>query len=86
MGLSLLQTPGTQTTVPNGQLTKTFPVPLKHPVISDSIDTFGTLAETARGNSYILFFTGHFSPHADVYVVTASQFTAEVAVGVVLVN
>ena len=45
--------------------------------ISVSVDYFGPLPITARGNSYIFVFTDRFSRRADMFAVTAAEFTAE---------
>ena len=50
---------------------------LEGPVIAVSVDYFGLLSVTPRGNTYILLFTDHFSRRADMYAVTAAEFTAE---------
>ena len=42
-----------------------------------SVDYFGPLPLTPRGNTYILLFTDRFSRRADMYAVTAAEFTAE---------
>ena len=42
-----------------------------------SVDYFGPLPVTPRGNVYILLFTDRFSRRADMYAVTAAEFTAE---------
>ena len=56
----------------------TISVPLPNsPGISISVDYFGPLPTTARGNSYILLFTDRFSRRADMFAVTAAEFTAE---------
>ena len=47
------------------------------PGISVSVDYFGPLPITARGNSYILLFTDRFSRRADMFAVTAAEYTAE---------
>ena len=47
------------------------------PVIAVSVDSFGPLPVTPRGNTYILLFTDSFSRRADMYAVTATEFTAE---------
>ena len=47
------------------------------PGISVSVYYFGPLPITARGNSYILLFTDRFSRRADMFAVTAAEFTAE---------
>ncbi|CAB1106230.1 unnamed protein product [Ectocarpus sp. CCAP 1310/34] len=40
------------------------------------VDYFGPLPVTAKGNSYILLFTDRFSRRADMFAVTAAEFTA----------
>ncbi len=47
------------------------------PGISVSVDYFGPLPTTPRGKAYILLFTDRFSRRADMYSVTATEFTAE---------
>ena len=47
------------------------------PGIVVSVDYFGPLPVTPRGNTYILLFTDRFSRRADKYAVTAAEFTAE---------
>ena len=47
------------------------------PGIVVSVDYFGPLPVTPRGNTYILLFTDRFSRRADMYAVTAAEFTAE---------
>jgi len=47
------------------------------PGIAISVDYFGPLPVTAKGNSYILLFTDRFSRRADMYAVSAAEFTAE---------
>ena len=41
------------------------------------VDFFGPLPLTAKGNSYILLFTDRFSRRADMFAVTAAEFTAK---------
>ena len=54
------------------------PIPLPNsPGISVSVDYFGPLPTTTRGNSYILLFTDRFSRRADMFAVTAAEFAAE---------
>ena len=61
-------------------------IPLPNgPGISVSVDYFGPLPITARGNSYILLFTDRFSWRADMFAVTAAEFTAE-GTAYILVN
>ena len=56
----------------------TLSVPLPNsPGIPVSVDYFGPLPTTARGNAYILLFTDRFSRRADMFAVTAAEFTAE---------
>ena len=45
--------------------------------ISVSVDYFGPLPIRARGNYYIPLFTDRFSRLADMFAVTAAEFTAE---------
>ena len=45
--------------------------------IAVSVYYFGPLPVTPRGNTYILLFTDRFSRRADMYAVTAAEFTAE---------
>ena len=53
-------------------------IPLPNgPGKSVSVDYFGPLPTTARGNSYILLFTYRFSRRVDMFAVTAAEFTAE---------
>ena len=56
----------------------TLSIPLPNsPGISVSVDYFGPLPTTARRNSYILLFTDRFSRRADMFAVTAAEFTAK---------
>ena len=52
------------------------PLPNSHGV-TVSVDYFGPLSTTARGNSYILVFTDRFSRRADMFAVTTAELTAE---------
>ena len=45
--------------------------------VAVSVDYFGPLPVTPRGNIYILLFTDRFSRRADMFPVTAAEFTAE---------
>ncbi|CAB1110991.1 unnamed protein product [Ectocarpus sp. CCAP 1310/34] len=56
--------------------TMSLPLP-SGPGVSVSVDHFGPLPLTPRGNTYILLFTDRFSRHADMYAVTAEEFIAE---------
>ena len=47
------------------------------PDIAVSVDYFGPLPVTPRVNTYIQLFTDRFSRPADMFPVTAAQFTAE---------
>ena len=47
------------------------------PGIAISVDYFGPLPVTPRGNTYILLITDKFSRRADIFAVTAAEFTAE---------
>ena len=54
------------------------PIPLPNsPGVAVSVDFFGPLPITARGNSYILPFTDRFSRRAEMFAVTTAEFTAE---------
>ena len=46
------------------------------PGITVSVDYFGPLPLTPRGNVYILLFTDRFSRRADMFAFSAAQFTA----------
>ena len=46
------------------------------PGITVSVDFFGPLPLTPRGNACILLFTDRFSRRADIFAVSAAQFTA----------
>lgn len=53
-------------------------IPLPNsPGISAVVNYFEPLPIAARGNSYILLFTDHFSRRADLFAVTAAEFTTE---------
>ena len=47
------------------------------PGVAISIDYFGPLPTTSRGNSYIVFLIDRFSRRANMYAVTDAEFTAE---------
>ena len=51
--------------------------PPEGPGIAISVDYFGLLPVTPRGNSYILLITYRFSRRADMFPVTAVEFTDE---------
>ena len=54
------------------------PIPLPNSLgVIASVDYFGPLPITARGNSYIVLFTDRFSRRADMFAVTTAEFTAE---------
>ena len=54
------------------------PIPLPNsPGVAVSVDYFGPLPITARGNYYILLFTDRFSRRADIFAVTPTEFTAK---------
>jgi len=55
--------------------TLSLPLP-NSPGITVSVDYFGPLPLTPRGNAYILLFTDRFSRRADMFAVSAAQFTA----------
>ena len=54
------------------------------PGIAVSVDYFGPLPVTPRGNTYILLFTDRFSHPTDMYAVTAAEFTAEGAANILI--
>ena len=61
------------------------PIPLPNsPGVAVSVDYFGPLPITARGNSYILLFTDRFSRRADMFAVTTADFTAEGTANIVV--
>ena len=47
------------------------------PVTAVGVDYFGPLPVTPRGNTYILLFADRFHRRADMFPVTAAEFTAE---------
>ena len=49
----------------------------KGPDIAVSVDYFGPLPVTPRGNTYFLLFTDRFSRRPDMFAVIAAEFTAE---------
>ena len=55
---------------------QSIPLP-KRSGVAVSVDYFGPLPITARGNSYILLFTDRFSHRADMFAVTTAEITAE---------
>ena len=55
------------------------------PGVAISVDYFGPLPVTPRGNTYILLITNRFSCRADMFPVTAAEFIAE-ATANILVN
>ena len=52
------------------------PLP-KGPGIAVSVDYFAPLAVTPRGNTNTLLFTDRFSRRADMFAVTAAEFTSK---------
>ena len=71
------------------RLTVRWPIvsmPLREgPDVAISVDYFGPLSVTSRGNTYILLITDRFSRRANVFTVTTAEFTAEGTVNI-LVN
>ena len=49
---------------------------LPGPGIAVSVGSFGPLPVTPRGTTYLLLFTDRFSRRADMFAVTAPEFTA----------
>ena len=45
--------------------------------VAVSVDYVGPLSVISRGNTYILLLNDHFSRRADMFPVTAAEFTAE---------
>ena len=58
------------------------------PGIAVSVDCFGPLPVTSRGNAYILVFNDRFSRRADMFALTAAEFTEFTAEGTanILIN
>ena len=54
------------------------------PGIAVSVDYFGPLLVTPRGNTYILLFTDRCSRHVDMFAATAVEFTAEGTANILL--
>ena len=52
------------------------PIP-EGPEVAVSVDYFGPLPVTPRGNTYILLFTDRFSRRVDMFPVTAAEFIPE---------
>ena len=63
------------------RLTGRWPIISMHrpegPGIAISVDYFGPLLVTPRGNTYILLITGRFSRRADMLAATTAEFAAE---------
>ena len=77
VGTKLPRMQGTETLPPNYSMAYPLhPLP-NSPGISVSVDYFRPLPTTPRGNSYILLFTDRFSRRADMFAVTAAEFTTE---------
>ena len=66
-----------QQRTPQSQLDHTVQASPNSPGIPVSVDNFGSLSITARGNYYIFHFTDRSSLRADMFAVTAAEFTAE---------
>ena len=59
------------------------PIPLPNTRgVSVSVNYFGSLPNTARGNFYIILFTDRLSRRVDMFDVTAAEFTAEDTVNI----
>ena len=56
------------------------------PGVAISVDYFGPLPVTPRGNSYILLITARFSRRVDMFPVTAAEFTAEGTTNILVQN
>ena len=63
------------------RLTVRWPIismPLREcPDVAISVDYFGPLSVTSRGNTFIVVITDRFSRRADMFPFTAAEFTAE---------
>ena len=62
----------------------TIPLP-EGPCMAVIVDYFGLLPVTPLDNTYILLFTDRFSRRADMFPVTAAEFTTE-GTAIILVN
>ena len=54
------------------------------PSIPVSVDSFGLLPVTPRGNTYILPFTDRFSRRADIFEFNSADFTAEGTANIII--
>ena len=63
------------------RLTGRWPIISMHlpegPGIAISVDYFGPLPVTRRGNTYILLITARFRRRTDMFAITAAEFTVE---------
>ena len=74
---SLLEVPSAENPSTDCSLAN-HPIPLPEgPGTAISVDYFGPLSVTSRGNTYILLITDRFSRRADMFPFTAAEFTAE---------
>ena len=74
---SLLEVPSAENPSTDCSLAN-HPIPLPEgPGTAISVDHFGPLPVTPRGNTYILLIADRFSRRADIFPVTAAEFTAE---------
>ena len=61
------------------------PIPLSEGLgIAISVDYFGPLPITSRGNSYIMLVTDGCSRRTDMFTVITAEFTAEVTVNILV--
>ena len=49
----------------------------ENPGVAVSVDYFGPLPVTPRGNTYIVLLIDHFSRRADMFPATAAEFNAK---------
>ena len=56
------------------------------PGVAVSVEYFGPLPVTPRGNTYMLLFTDRFSRRADMFPVTAEEFTTEGIANILATN
>ena len=72
----LLEVPSAEDTATDGSMAHDFDFPPSGAGHCGKRGLFGPLPVTPRGNTYILLFTDHFCRRADMFAVTAAEFTA----------
>ena len=73
----LLEVPSTENVAADCPVAHHHAALARGPDIAVSIDYFGPIQVTPRGNTYILLFTDRFSRRGDMYAVTAAELTAK---------